>query len=113
MCSLVRDAGFEDFCFIRDVENYEKIFDDAHELMKRAKDEIEKCDALLIEYNGPGHGRIVELGIAYALNKKVILLTKKGIFVKETIRGVSDALIEYEELDEIMKPLSQLHSEWK
>lgn len=50
MCSLVNRSGFKDFCFIRDVENYEKIFDDAFKLMQRAKEEIAQCDVLLIEY---------------------------------------------------------------
>ncbi len=113
MCSLVRKSGFEDFCFIRDVENYEKVFDDAHELMERAKEEIAKCDVLLIEYDGPGHGRMVELGMAYAMSKKVVLITKEGTFVKETISGVTDKIIEYKNLEDIATPLSQLFSDWK
>ena len=113
MCSLIKDSGFEDFCFIRDVENYQKIFDDAKELMYRAKEEIKKCDGLLIEYDGPGHGRMVELGIAYALNKKIILITKTGTFVKETVLGVADAVIEYESLEDVIEPLKSLSKEWK
>lgn len=112
ICSLVRTAGFADFCFIRDVENYRKIFNDPHELMQRAKEEISKCDVLLIEYDGPGHGRMVELGIAYALNKKVILITKAGTFIKDSILGVADEIIEYNELNEIVPPLSQIKNKW-
>jgi len=33
LCRLVNEAGFEDFCFIRDVENYKKAFTDPKELM--------------------------------------------------------------------------------
>lgn len=33
MCAMVREAGFEDFSFIRDIENYQKIFSDPKELM--------------------------------------------------------------------------------
>ncbi len=113
ICSLVKKSGFEDFCFIRDIENYQKIFHDAHELMQKAKEEIIKCDALLINYDGPGHGCMVELGIAYALNKKIVLITKKGTFVKETITGVTDKIIEYEKLEDIVKPLSKLILSWK
>lgn len=112
MCSLVKESGFEDFCFVRDVENYEKVFDNAHKLMQRAKQEIAKCDVLLIEYDGPGHGRMVELGIAFALDKKIILLTKEGNYVKETIRGVTDGFIEYQNLEDITEPLSQLYLKW-
>jgi nucleoside 2-deoxyribosyltransferase len=113
ICSLVKESGFEDFCFIRDVENYKKVFNDAHELMQRAKKEISECDALLIEYDGPGHGRMVELGIAYALDKKIILITKVGTLIKETILGVTDNVIEYKNIEDIVYPLSQLFSDCK
>jgi nucleoside 2-deoxyribosyltransferase len=70
LCGLVKTAGFEDFCFIRDVENYKKAFDDPQELMQRAKDEIDKSDALLIDMTDKPTGRAIEAGIAFALNKK-------------------------------------------
>ena len=53
LCSVVCSAGFEDFCFIRDVENYEKIFDNAHELMKQTAEEIKKSDYLLLDMTNP------------------------------------------------------------
>ena len=31
LCSIIKSSGFEDFCFIRDIENYKKIFNDPHE----------------------------------------------------------------------------------
>jgi hypothetical protein len=34
--------NWQDFCFIRDVENYQKVFDNPKELMKRALEEIIK-----------------------------------------------------------------------
>jgi len=58
ICLIIRRSGFEDFSFIRDVENFVSI-PDSHELMQRAKEEIGKCDALLIEYDGPGHGCMI------------------------------------------------------
>ena len=42
LCEIVRTSGFEDFSFIRDVENYKKVFSDPKELMSRAKKEIQK-----------------------------------------------------------------------
>ena len=57
LCSIVKAAGLEDFCFIRDVENYKKIFDDAKELMQKAKEEIQKSDALLIDVTEKAHGQ--------------------------------------------------------
>lgn len=113
ICLLVKKSGFEDFCFIRDIENYKKFFHNPHELMTRAKEEIEKCDALLIDYDGPACGRMIELGIAYAMNKKIILITKKGREIKETVKGVTDKVIEYNNLNDIVEPMSKIHLVWK
>ena len=112
LCWLIKSSWFEDFCFIRDIEHYEKIFHDAHELMLRAKEEIEKCEVLLIDYDWPASGRMIELGIAYALGKKVILITSQDMEVKETVAGVADAIIYYETLEDIVKPLSDLFVQW-
>ena len=106
LCSGVKQAGFEDFCFIRDVEHYQKMFHDAHELMTRAREELEKCDALLIDYDGPASGRMIELGMAYALNKKIVLITKKWTAIKETVRGVTDVVVEYDQWRDIIEPLA-------
>jgi nucleoside 2-deoxyribosyltransferase len=67
------------------VEHYQKIFENSHELMQKAREEIEKCDALLIDFDGPASGRMIELGMAYALNKKIILIAKNNIIIKSTV----------------------------
>jgi hypothetical protein len=47
LCALVRAAGFDDFCFIRDIEGYERgIFPSPHELMDEARGEFLKYDTL-------------------------------------------------------------------
>lgn len=81
--------------------------------MQRAREEIGKCDALLIDFDGPASGRMIELGITYALNKKVILITKKRTLVEETVSGVTDGIVEYDNLKDIIEPMSGLLSDWK
>ncbi|EKD24894.1 MAG: hypothetical protein ACD_80C00145G0028 [uncultured bacterium (gcode 4)] len=108
ICSIVRKSGFEEYCFVRD----EKAFHNWHEMMQKAKEEIEKCDALLIEYDGPTHGRMIELGIAYSMNKKIIVITKQGTSIKDTVKGVADNIIEYKEFEDIIEPMSKLLSNW-
>jgi len=107
LCELVKTAGFEDFCFIRDVENYKKMFDDPKDLMQRAKDEISKSDALLIDMTDKPTGRAMEAGIAFALNKKVIVIAKKGTQIKDTTRGIANLAIEYDVIDDIVTPLKE------
>ena len=112
LCSLIRESGFEDFCFIRDIENYQKIFDDPKELMNRAKEEISKSDILLIDMTHKPTGRAIEAGIAFAQNKKIISIMKKGTKIKDTTRGISDAVIEYDDIKEIVTPLNSLFNKW-
>jgi thymidylate synthase len=56
---------------------------------------------------------MIELGIAYAMNKKIVLITKKWIHVKDTVKWVSDSIIEYENIEDIIKPMEKIYSEWK
>ncbi len=112
LCAIVNKSGFNDFCFIRDIENYQKVFNNPYELMSRAKEEIQKCDAILLDYDGPANGRMIEVGIAYALNKKICLIVKQGVDIKETVAGISDVVITYSELEEIIEPMEELLKKW-
>ncbi len=113
LCGLMAQAGFEDFCFIRDVENYKKKFNNPYDLMRRAKDEIEKSDALLIDMTMKPTGRAVEAGIAFALNKKVVVIAKRGTLIKDTIRGIADRVIEYDTISDVVSSLREWLSEMK
>lgn len=110
LCSLVKETGFEDFCFIRDIENYQKIFDNPKELMKRAKEEIKKCDFLLIDLTNKPTGRAYEAGIAYAYEKPIITILKMGTLIKDTTRGISNIVIEYDKIDDIVEPLREFYA---
>lgn len=108
LCSLVKSAGFDDFCFIRDVEHYQKMFNDPIELMRKAKEEIEKSEYLLIDMTDKPTGRAIEAGMAFALGKKIIVIMKLGTRIKDTTRGIACTVIEYGEIDEIAGPLSKI-----
>jgi len=107
LCKIVRTSGFEDFSFIRDVENYKKVFSDPKELMSRAKEEIQNSDALLIDMTEKPTGRAIEAGIAYALGKKIIVIMKKGTVVKDTVIGIADLVIEYDTIGDISSKLKE------
>jgi nucleoside 2-deoxyribosyltransferase len=105
LCAIVRTAGFEDFSFIRDIENYQKIFSDPKELMKQAEAEILKSGILLIDITAKPTGRAIEAGMAYSLNKKIIVILKRGTQIKDTMRGIADLVIEYDLLEDILPGL--------
>lgn len=90
------------------MENYQHIFNDPKELMKRALEEIKLSDWLLIDMTDKPTGRAIEAGIAFTLNKKIVVIMKKGTNIKETIRGISQAVIEYDSIDEIVSGLRKL-----
>jgi len=111
LCGLVREAGFDDFCFIRDIENYQKMFHNPRELMSRAKSEILKCDALLIDLSTSSTGRALEAGIAFGAGKKIIVIINKGTRLRDTAKGVADKIIEYIDLADIVEPLKKFLKE--
>jgi nucleoside 2-deoxyribosyltransferase len=106
LCLLVKNVGFEDFCFIRDVENYQKVFNTPEELMSRSLEEIKKSDALLIDMTDKPTGRALEAGMAYALGKKIIAIMKRGTQIKDTTRGIADIVIEYDNINDISSDLA-------
>ena len=113
LCSVVKSAGFEDFCFIRDVENYQKVFNDPNELMQRAREEIKNSDALLIDMTDKPTGRAIEAGMAYSFGKKIVVIMKRGTQIKDTIRGVADVVIEYDVIEDISGGLKKILQKWQ
>ncbi|MFH1564473.1 MAG: hypothetical protein ABIC82_01340 [bacterium] len=110
LCNIAKQAGFNDFCFIRDIENYQNFFDNPLEMMAITKQEIKSCDALLIDLTHKSTGRAIEAGIAYAMNKKIIVLVKRGVLLKDTAKGITDIVIEYENIDDIVPELKKFLS---
>jgi nucleoside 2-deoxyribosyltransferase len=108
LCELIKNSGWLDFCFIRDVEHYQKVFSNPSKLMQRALEEIQKSDALLIDMTDKPTGRAIEAGMAYALGKKVIVIYKSGTVIKDTTRGVAVETIEYENIEDIVDKLRLL-----
>lgn len=106
LCKYVRAAGFEDFCFIRDVEHYEKMFDRPSQLMHRARLEIERSDVLLVDLTDrPTGGRIAEAGMAYAMRKPVIMLAKSDTAVSDAVLGMASTFIKYQRESDITAAL--------
>lgn len=108
LCRAVRGSGMEDFCFIRDVENYQVVFDDPKSLWERALLEIKNCDATLIDVSdAPTGGRVVEAGIAYALGQPIFVIVKQGVKYKELFGGIATLVIEYDDYSDITNALTK------
>jgi len=83
------------------------VFNDPRELMQRAKEEILKSDALLIDLSVKSTGRAIETGIAFGAGKKIVVIIKKGTRLKDTAKGVADKIIEYDNIEDIVEPLRE------
>ncbi|MBL8158860.1 hypothetical protein JNJ66_00170 [Candidatus Saccharibacteria bacterium] len=102
LCAAVKAAGMEDFCFVRDIENYQKTFDDPKELWESARHEIEQCQGLLIDVSdAPSGGRVVEAGIAYGLRLPIFVVAKRGVPYKGLYDGIAVKVIEYDTLADV------------
>ena len=104
LCNLVRESGFEDFCFAK-----EKAYSDPIELMKKAKEDIKKCNSLLIDVTNKPTGRAYEAGIAFAYGIPVITILKKGTVINDTTKGISDIIIEYDKIEDITLQLKKYY----
>ena len=107
LCNLVNQSGWQDFSFIRDVENFQKKFQNSKTLMSTARQAITECDALLFDLSDPSVGKGIELGIAYRLGKKIIIIKKPDTEIRNTVIGCADLVIDYTDISQITKPLSE------
>lgn len=102
ICRIVDSIGHKAFCFARE---YPK-FDDNKVMMALAKKDVLSCDALILDVtDGGSTGRLLECGIAYAGGKKVVIIAKEGTDISPTLEGVSDKIIFYNKIDNILEPL--------
>ena len=107
--AAVRAAGMQDFCFVRDVEHYQHVYDDLKLLWRDTLSEMKKCDSLLIDVTDqPSGGRVVELGIAYALGMSIYVVTKPNTPRKGFYDGIATKIIEYNNYSDITNVLMDL-----
>ena len=70
---------------------------------------MQTCDCLLTDVSDqPSGGRLIEAGMAYALNLPIFVALKKGVEYKSFYEGIATKIIEYETFDDITRHLSVL-----
>lgn len=112
LCSAVKAAGMTDVCFVRDVEHYKHTFDDPKDLWARVYDEINACEAILIDVTDhPTGGRLVEAGMAFALKKRIFIVMRRGTEYKDVLNGIASTVIEYETHKHLTKELKKYYEE--
>ena len=103
ICKSFEYQKFEVFAFARDVQNYEPCNLSGTEVMQRAFLEIKNSDVFVIDASEMSIGIGVEAGVAYSNNIPTYLVAKKGVYVSESIKGISKKIFFYNEPCEIKK----------
>jgi len=101
---IEESTGWKTFVFFRDVQNWQKSTMSVKEIVARAKEEIAKCDAILIEASEKANGVYFEAGYANALDKKVIVIRKKSTEAA-FLESIANTVIEYDNLEDLGEKL--------
>ena len=76
--------------------------------MKKALDQVEKADILIVELSNKSVGVGIEAGYAKAKGKPIIYLHKKGTDFKQTMKGIADTVITYKDTKDLINQISSL-----
>ena len=90
------EIGIEVFCVEKDLEKYGSVNLLEQELMKKTFEVISKSDIVLIDLTEKGVGLGIECGYAYANNKPIYIIARKGIEISKTITGIANKIVSYE-----------------
>ena len=90
------------------VDKYNFIADQEKEMMKTAFQEIDNSDFLIAELTTKSIGVGIEIGYAFAKNKPVIYLLKKGSEYSTTASGCSNSIIEYRNEHDLRESMVEL-----
>ena len=93
--------GFETMCIARDVERWGQLKFDARELMRRTFAAIDACDLVVVDLTEKGLGVGIEAGYARARSIPVVTIAQKGSAISETLRGISQQIFLYDNLDDL------------
>ncbi len=96
-----------------DLKVYAFVFDftdkvDDKELMDEALAKIDESDLVIVELSNKSVGIGIEAGYAKARGKPVIYLHKKGTELKQTMNGIAEVVITYEDVEDLLNQMSTL-----
>ena len=94
-------CGFKTTCIVRDMEQWGQFHFDADELMRRTFAEIDHSDLVVVDLTEKGVGVGVEAGYAHAKRIPIVTIAPRGADVSTTLRGISRAVIFYDDLHQL------------
>lgn len=99
--SNLEKKGYETICIVRDIRDDEQTRYTSNELMELTFEKINACDLVVIELTEKGVGLGIEAGYAYAKEIPIITMAKRGFDIYETLVGISNRIIIYDDIENI------------
>jgi len=90
------------------VDKYDFNKNQEREMMQTAFDEIDSSDILIAELSSKSIGVGIEIGYAYAKEKEIFYLRKKGADYSTTAAGCSNEIIEYINEEDLVEQIEEL-----
>ncbi|MFM8322712.1 MAG: hypothetical protein ACKOC5_17510 [Chloroflexota bacterium] len=78
------------------------------EFMPFVRQAIARCDCMLVLYHPELRGGLIELGIAYALEKPIFVAAPTGARISSSALGCAARLIEYQTETDLLMQLKSL-----
>lgn len=78
------------------------------ELMDHTFKTIDACDAVVVEFSEKGVGLGIEAGYARATRKPVVVVARSGSEISETLAGIAERIVFYDEPEELAGKLAFL-----
>jgi len=101
LATALRKDEIETICIVRDIERWGDVQLSSQELMKITFKEIDKSDLVVLEMSDKGVGLGIEAGYASAKGKPLIVLVKDKRKLSQTMHGIADVVISYNQPEEI------------
>ncbi len=101
ICSVFENKNIDIFAFARNVQNYGPCNFSGKEVMNIAFKKIKSSDIFIIDASEMSIGIGVEAGVAYSNNIPIYLIARKGVYVSESIKGISEKQFFYSLPDEL------------
>lgn len=107
--NIIAKLGHQTFVFVRDMQQWQPGGMTPEEIMKKATEEMRKCDAIvsIIETQEKSEGLLIESGFMKGLGKRVIVAAGpegRGFFLK----AIADDLIEFKDMADFEKKIQKI-----
>jgi nucleoside 2-deoxyribosyltransferase len=113
--SVVKEFGFSTYLVHRDLHKWGEIYIEPEEVMKNVLEIMKKCD-LVVACPEYGKGPNVEIGMAAALQKKIIIIVNENertSLVHAGLNGISPTrIIKFKDIMDMKNKLRQTLTEF-